>query len=825
VDLLELVGGEPLGPLDLRDDLVAPPLDAEAVDVVAAEQGREVLSRLAQVDPLRAHLVAVEDDLRLRLVELQVRVGEHEEPALVGLLDELAGDLAELRRLRRRGDHEVDGEVAAPRQRRRDDRDDADARDARQPRRGLHLELGRALVPLLPRPGHHAAEPARRIGDLEGVLRLREGGVDLLHLLGEHLRLVDRRVRRGLHDAEDDALVLVRGQLLGREEVERERHQDHDAPEDQDDRPVAQRRAEHPLVEPPQGAEVPVDHAREAVLAVLGAQQLRSHHGGEGQGHDPRDEDGAGEREGELPEERSGQAPLDGDRGVDRGQRDRHGDDRVDQLPGGVDRRLEGAFPAAQVPLHVLDHDDRVVHHEPDREHDGEQRQQVDGEPGHGHDEDRADERDRDRHDRDEHRAPRPEEEEDDDDDDQQRLGQGLQHLLDGGADVDGRVVGDAGRHAGRQRRRDLLHGVAHAADHVEGVRPRQHPDPHEGGRLPVEADFLLVVLGPERDVGDLAEADDGAPLLLDYEPAELLRGSEVGVRHHVDGDHRPLRPPEGGEVVVPRQRVAHLRRGDPKRRHPVRLQPDPHGEGAVAEDVGALHPLDGGELRLHHARQVVGDLVLVEVLRGEAEVHRGELVVGRLQLDDRRLGLGGEVVAHLRDLRLHLGERGVRVMVQPQVDGDRAQPLRAGRLQVVDAVGAGDDPLEGDGDEPPHEVRVRPDVGGRHPDDGHVAARELADAQGPDRVQARDQDDEVDDDGQDRPPHEEIGEFHQLSSGRGAGLFEGCTSLLTSTAAPWRSLKTPEVTTSWPGWSPVSTATWSPRASPICTNCWRAPW
>ena len=68
--------------------------------------------------------------------------------------------------------------------------------------------------------------------------------------------------------------------------------------------------------------------------------------------------------------------------------------------------------------------------------------------------------------------------------------------------------------------------------------------------------------------------------------------------------------------------------------------------------------------------------------------------------------------------------------------------------------------------------------------------------------------------DRQDRPANEEIGEFHQLSSGFGAGLFEGWTSLLTCTAAPGRSLNTPEVTTSSPGLTPDSTATWSPRAA-----------
>ena len=46
-----------------------------------------------------------------------------------------------------------------------------------------------------------------------------------------------------------------------------------------------------------------------------------------------------------------------------------------------------------------------------------------------------------------------------------------------------------------------------------------------------------------------------------------------------------------------------------------------------------------------------------------------------------------------------------------------------------------------------------------------------------------------------------------RLSSGFGARLLAGCTVLFTWTAAPFRSLKTPEVTISSPGSIPDSTA------------------
>jgi hypothetical protein len=51
--------------------------------------------------------------------------------------------------------------------------------------------------------------------------------------------------------------------------------------------------------------------------------------------------------------------------------------------------------------------------------------------------------------------------------------------------------------------------------------------------------------------------------------------------------------------------------------------------------------------------------------------------------------------------------------------------------------------------------------------------------------LEARDQDDQVDDDREDRPFDEEVRESHQLFSGFGAGLFAGLTVLLIWTAAP----------------------------------------
>ena len=69
------------------------------------------------------------------------------------------------------------------------------------------------------------------------------------------------------------------------------------------------------------------------------------------------------------------------------------------------------------VVLDRLHDDDRVVHHEADRQHQAEQRQRVDGKAEQREEDERPDERDRHGQQRNQRRAPALQEDEDDDDD------------------------------------------------------------------------------------------------------------------------------------------------------------------------------------------------------------------------------------------------------------------------------------------------------------------------------------------------------------------------------------------------------------------------
>ena len=172
---------------------------------------------------------------------------------------------------------------------------------------------------------------------------------------------------------------------------------------------------------------------------------------------------------------------------------------------------LDARHAFAHMAFDVLDHDNGVVDHQTDREDDGEQGQQVEGEAEDLHEKERADEGDRDRDDRHDDGADRAEEEEDDDHDDEERVDQSLHDFVDGVVDVSGGVVGDLRLHPGGQFLLDLLQLGPDALDHIDEVGIRQNPDAHENGFLAGEADLGVVILRAQHDVGDVAQPDERA--------------------------------------------------------------------------------------------------------------------------------------------------------------------------------------------------------------------------------------------------------------------------------------------------------------------------
>ena len=134
----------------------------------------QVAGDLPQVEPQGGHLVPVDHEFGLGLVDLDVdqrRKGEH--LALHGLHLQLVGEFQDLPGFGRRGQDELDREIAAAGEGRRSHREDPDAGNLLQ----LLLDLGQDLedvaLAFIPRLDDHAAETGVGKGDLEGEVGFR----------------------------------------------------------------------------------------------------------------------------------------------------------------------------------------------------------------------------------------------------------------------------------------------------------------------------------------------------------------------------------------------------------------------------------------------------------------------------------------------------------------------------------------------------------------------------------------------------------------------------------------------------------------------------
>ena len=102
--------------------------------------------------------------------------------------------------------------------------------------------------------------------------------------------------------------------------------------------------------------------------------------------------------------------------------------------------------------MHRFDHHDRVVHHDADRQHQREERDQVDRDAEQQQEKEGPDQRYRNRQGRDQRGTPIPEEQKDHQRHQHEGLEQGVEHLLDRGLQEAGNVVADLKVHAGRER-------------------------------------------------------------------------------------------------------------------------------------------------------------------------------------------------------------------------------------------------------------------------------------------------------------------------------------------------------------------------------------
>ena len=279
---------------------------------------------------------------------------------------------------------------------------------------------------------------------------------------------------------------------------------------------VAKSEREASRVPPAERAEGPIDPGLGLVFRPR-AQQPAAQHGRERHRHQSGDHDRRGDRDGELSKQPPQDSAQEQDRNEDGSERHRHAQNREADLTRAVQRRTQRLGAFLEMAHDVLEHHDRIVHDEPEREDQGHQRHVVEAEIHQPHHHEGAQDRERQGEGRDERRRRILQEQKDDEDDEDERRPHGDLDVLE--------------RRSNRQRAVGALNQV-NGRRELSGNRWQQ-PFDRVDHRERVAARLLL-----DRD-------QDGAPLAI---RVEQPRGAVV-VLDTVD-HRRDLLQPDRRTVV-----------------------------------------------------------------------------------------------------------------------------------------------------------------------------------------------------------------------------------------------------------------------------------
>ncbi|CAB3753801.1 hypothetical protein BPA30113_05478 [Burkholderia paludis] len=550
-------------------------------------------------------------------------------------------------------------------------------------------------------------QPRERNRALDARLLQRDRAHVADHLLGAVERCTVRQLRE-----RDQVFLVLRGHEAARHHLRHEHGRAHQHEVHAQHQRLARQHAAHAaavvlraamehLVEAAEeAAEHAVHHAREPVfLVAMALQQDRGQRRRQRQRVERRDHrrDRDGHRE--LLVELAGQARHERERHEHGDERQRDRDDRPAHFLHRLVGRLSRVHPAFDVALDVLDHHDRIVDHDPDREHHPEQRQRVDRIAERQQQRERADDRHRHRDQRNQRRAPGLQEHDHDDHDQRDRLEQRVHDRLDRRTHELRRVVDDLVVDARRHVLLQLGHRLAHFVGDLQRVRARRLVDRHRDGRLVVEQRTQPVLGCVELDPRDVAQARDAAVRRrLHDDVAELVFRLQAAARVHRQlqrraGQRRRRADHAGRDLhVLFADRLHDVLGGQPALRDLLRIEPDAHRVVARSPQLHLADALDPRQAILHVDQRVVAQVghVVAVVRRDQVDHHRQ-----RRRAFHRRDAEPLHVFRQARQRLVHavLHElRGlVRIGAELERDGDRhvavAVRLRLHVEHVLDAV------------------------------------------------------------------------------------------------------------------------------------------
>ena len=480
---------------------------------------------------------------------------------------------------------------------------------------------------------------------------------------------------------------------------------------------------EEPFVAVVQDAEEP--GVLGGVAAFLGHRQpAAGHHGSQGEGHEQGHQDGEGHGEAEGVHEAADDAAHEGDGEEHRHEGEGGRQHRQADLPRALDGRLEGGeFLLLHEPVDVLQDHDGVVDDDADRQRQGEQGQDVQGESHGVHEGERAHDGRRDGDGGDQGGAPVAKEQQDDEGRQDRAHDQVLLDGLDRILDEVRLIPDDLKLVAGRQARAQTIEPLRDLVHDGHGVRPGLSLDGQDHRRLAVHVAGRLGLLGAVLGPAHLRQGDLRPAARGDHDPVEIRDAVHPAL--HPDGQLAgALAQVSPGKLqVLVGHRADDLGGGQGIGAEAGRVEPEVDLTEAAADERHLAHARDRLDFAPEGLVRELADVADGAIGRDGRVQDRGRV---RVDLVHHRLvDVLREIGEDLVDLVTYLLGRHVDALLQLELDEDLGHALRGYRAELVNPRDGVYGPLDLVGDLGLDLLRRGACLPCRHRDDREVHLRE----------------------------------------------------------------------------------------------------
>ena len=452
-------------------------------------------------------------------------------------------------------------------------------------------------------------------------------------------------------------------------------------------------------------------------IATFDFQELGAQHGRDRERYHHGNGDRGRQRDGEFSKQAADDAAHHQQRNEHRNQGQTHRHDGEADFLRTFERRMQRRQAGLEVPGHILDDDDGIVHQEARRNGQGHERQVVHAVTQRIHHAESTDEGDR-HHDRgNEGRAQTPQKYEHHENHQYDREDEGLLDFGDRGPDGHCLVLPDVYFDGLGSCRSKLRQKCLDPVDGGDDIRSRLPADVQVDPRLAVEVGRVARILDRIENIGDIREPDGGAAAIRDDEPPVLRSFEHLVVR----GDApRPVRIAEvaGRHVrICLAESEAHVLEADPVLVERTGIDFDPDARQRSAADIDLADAVYLRDLLLQESRGDIEHLPAIEHVRCQRQNH--DRKVRRIHLPVVRAI--GEILRQIARRRVHGGldvPRGridIPIEIELQRDGSDAQKI--GGSHLADARDASELPFQRRRDGRSHGLGTRSRKYRRHRD------------------------------------------------------------------------------------------------------------